>query len=379
MKIGIIGAGISGLVLANILDQLGLSFELYEQDDSLNKDQRDIVLTPNASQILQKFDFLKMIQQVAHQIQIDEYANENLESFFKIEPEKIIGSNSFPFLSLTNEAFKKNFSQKLDEKKIHYSHSITDVSQRLDKVLIKFSNGESAEFDYVVAADGMKSKIREITFPYNIPSFVGETSISINVGLEKFPMSPNLALHLFGHRKFFSIYPLPDKLWSCNFTSPFLESSLRAPQKIQENLFQSFKNFNQSILNLIQQHHFKDCLIEKSYSNSHHLEIDHGRLFFIGDAAHVISPIFHQDTAQAIEGAWRLGIYLSEVLENKNDLKRYRVERKKRTQSAIQLASIVQELGSFQDKGLKKIGQGVLRKTPQMVYDYFLKKQYDLE
>jgi 2-polyprenyl-6-methoxyphenol hydroxylase-like FAD-dependent oxidoreductase len=379
MKIGIIGAGISGLVLANILDQLGLSFELYEQDDSLNKVQRDIVLTPNASQILHKFGFLKIIQQVAHQIQIDEYANENLESFFKIEPEKIIGNDSYPFLSLSNEQFKSICIQDLYEKKIHFSHTITDVSQRLDKVLIKFANGESAEFDYVIAADGMKSKIREITFPYNSPSFGGETSISIKVDLEKFPMSPHLALHLLSYRKFFSIHALPDKLWSCHFISPFLESSLRDSTKIQENLLHNFKNFNQSIFNLIKQHHFKDCLIEKNYTHASHLEIDQGRLFFIGDAAHVISPLFHQDTAQAIEGAWRLGVYLSEVLENKNDLKSYRNERKKRTQSAIQLASTVQELGSFQEKGLKSIGQGVLRNTPQLIYDYFLKKQYIIE
>jgi salicylate hydroxylase len=379
MKIGIIGAGISGIVLANILDQFGLSFELYEQDESLNKFQRDIFLTPNACQILDNFDFLKLIKPIAHPILIDEYANENLKCFFKIEPDKILGNKSYPFLSLTNEKFKTLLVQNLDEKKIHFAHCITDVSQRLDKVLIKFSNGESAEFDYVIAADGINSKIRKITFPYSVPAYLGDISISVRVSHDKFPMSQSLALHLFGHRKIFAIHHLPEKFWMCNFISPILESSLKEPTKIQENLLESFQTYHQSIVNLIKNHDFKNCLIEKRYTTSSHLEIDQGRLFFIGDAAHVISPIFHQDTAQAIEDAWRLALYLRDMLENKNDLKSYRMERKKRIKTATKLASIVQELGSFQDKGLKKIGQGLLSQTPQMLYDHFLRNIYQIK
>jgi 2-polyprenyl-6-methoxyphenol hydroxylase-like FAD-dependent oxidoreductase len=376
MKIGIIGAGISGLVLGNALKKYDLQFELYEQNDSLNKFEKDIVLTCNASQVLERFDLLKPIIPSTHIFQVDEYSNESLETFFKIEPEKIFDNFPYPFISVTSAHFKSKLAQNIGENKIHYSHCVLDISQRLDKVLVKFANGESAEFDYVVASDGLNSKIRQTIFPFKTSEFSGNTSISILARIDQFPMSHSLALHSIGHGKQFSIHALPEKKWSCEFITPALDTELNNVEKIKEILLRNFQFYNQNILNLIKKHDFDNCLIQKSFRMPGPLQVDCGRIFFIGDAAHLISPIFHQDTAQAIEDAWQLALYLQKLRTDQADVKNFRSERLKRIQFAIQFGAFVQDLGTLQENGLNQIGRTILRKTPNFIYNHLLKKLY---
>jgi 2-polyprenyl-6-methoxyphenol hydroxylase-like FAD-dependent oxidoreductase len=378
MKIGIIGAGISGLILGNILKKFEIQFDLYEQNDCLDKFQKDVVLTYNALEVLDSFDLLKPIISCSHIFQVDEYSNESLETFFKIEPEIFFDHLSYPFLSITSENFKLKLAQNIDKNKIHYSYCVSDVSQRLDKVLIKFTNGESAEFDYVVASDGLHSKIRQTIFPFKTFEFSGNTTISILAGMDQFPMSHSLALHSIGHGKQFSIHALPEKKWSCEFITPALDSELNQPENIKKILLRNFQFYNQNILNLIRNHNFSNCIIQKNFRMPGPLQVDHGRIFFIGDAAHLISPIFHQDTAHAIEDAWQLALYLQSIGNNQADIKKFRIERLRRIQFAIQFGAFVEDLGTFQENGLNKIGKSILRNTPNFIYNHLLKKLYKI-
>ena len=160
-KIAIIGAGIAGLTLANLIKKNSEhEFMLYEKQESLSLDEGyGIQLSTNSTKILNLIGFDKIDnEKIFHPIGVD---------FYNIQNKKICDLNLSQFNSEKNKYTTLQRSTLIEFLKddvytqhLRFGKKIKEVSEIKGKVLIKFDDNTNDLVDLVVGADGIFSNTR---------------------------------------------------------------------------------------------------------------------------------------------------------------------------------------------------------------------------
>ena len=159
-KFAIIGAGIAGLTLANLIKKYSdYEFMVYEREESLSLEEGyGIQLATNSIKILNLIDFNK--------INNEKIFNPKIIDFYNIQNEKICDLNLSKFNSVDAKYTTLQRSTLIEflKENIYTQHlrfeKIKEVSEIKDKVLIKFDDNTNDLVDFVFAADGIFSNTR---------------------------------------------------------------------------------------------------------------------------------------------------------------------------------------------------------------------------
>ena len=160
-KIAIIGAGIAGLTLANLIKKNSdHDFMLYEKQESLSLDEGyGIQLSTNSIKILNTIGFNKIDNnKIFHPIGVD---------FYNIQNKKICELDLTQFNTVENKYTTLQRSTLIEFLKdnvytqhLRFGKKIKEVSELKGKVLIKFDDNTNDLVDMVVGADGIFSNTR---------------------------------------------------------------------------------------------------------------------------------------------------------------------------------------------------------------------------
>ena len=179
-KIAIIGAGISGLIFANLLKQNSkYDFAIYEKNSSLNLNEGyGIQLSVNSISIINKIGFKNFKNENKfNPKRIDFYS---LKSNNKICDLNISQFNyeDIYYTTLKRSSFIEFFKEKLLTNSIQFNKKIKKINQTNFKIEINFSDDSSDIFDYLVISDGVFSPTKSILFNENIrPKYFGSLAI----------------------------------------------------------------------------------------------------------------------------------------------------------------------------------------------------------
>ena len=160
-KIAIIGAGIAGLTLANLIKKYtDHEFMVYEREESLSLEEGyGIQLATNSIKILNQISFNKINnEKIFHPKTID---------FYNMQNEKICDLNLSKFNSpdakyttLQRSILIEFLKEDVYTQHLRFGKKIKEVSELKDKVLIKFDDNTNDLVDFVIAADGIFSNTR---------------------------------------------------------------------------------------------------------------------------------------------------------------------------------------------------------------------------
>tara|TARA_B100000886_G_scaffold79275_1_gene51427 strand:+ start:2373 stop:3503 length:1131 start_codon:yes stop_codon:yes gene_type:complete len=160
-KIAIIGAGIAGLTLGNLIKKNSdHEFMLYEKEESLSLDEGyGIQLSINSLKILNIIGFNKIDNsKIYHPTGVD---------FFNIQNKKICELNLAQFNTTENKYTTLKRSTLIEFLKddvytqhLRFGKKIKEVSELKGKVLIKFDDNTNDLVDLVIGADGIFSNTR---------------------------------------------------------------------------------------------------------------------------------------------------------------------------------------------------------------------------
>ena len=335
-KIAIIGAGISGLVFANLLEKDKFySYKIFEKKNSLNlSDGYGIQLSANSVKILNTIGFQKINAN-------DVYLPKKVNFFDAKSSKKICEINISQFNNINNRYTTLKRSKLIEfllknipPEKIIYDSDIIDIKNH-DRISLLLRGKQTEEFDYLVAADGVYSKTKQILFKKDgLPEYF--KSIAIRGKITNFENS-DISIYL-GPNFHFVIYPI-NQSKEFNFIS-IIRKNLIEEEMLNTDLFKN-SNFVEKLLNQISLKS-KLNLIEKidgikcfPIFVSKKIQVPSSKnIFLTGDAFYSFPPSFAQGASQSIEAANEL---FQDINSNSSNYYKKRIIKTKQINSRSKL------------------------------------------
>ena len=317
-SIAIIGSGISGLFLANLLEKnTSFSYKIFEKKPSLDlSDGYGIQLSVNSINLLNKIGFQTMnASEVFFPKKVNFFDAKVLEKICDIDLSQFNFENN-RYTTLKRSKLIEFLLSNIPKDKIIFNSDLINIEE-YEKLKLSFSDNTKEEFDYIVAADGVYSRTKEILFKKEgTPKYFN--SIAIRGNIQNFENS-DISLYL-GSNFHFVIYPINQNN-EFNFIS-IVRKKLVGSEITNRSLFKD-KIF---INNLMSQISSKSDLNLSELVNeikcfpifvSKKIKIPSNKnIFLMGDAFFSFPPSFAQGASQSIESANDLFNDLNNNLSN---------------------------------------------------------------
>ena len=333
-KIAIIGAGISGLFIANLFkENPDYSLSIYEKNSSIDMEEGyGIQLSTNSIKILNKIGFDALDQN-------EIFNPEKIDFYESIKEKKIcdlniseFNSENCKYTTLKRSKLVEFLKNRLDVNIIKYGYDIEKIEKDNNQITLTFSQNNKINCDHLIISDGVFSKSKSLISNEQIKP-VYDNSIAIRGNISSSNISnmnkKNISLFM-GHDFHYVIYPLSNDNEAFNFIG-ILKYKLTANKLDNYNLFKE-ETFIQSIKDKLQgkiSATILDNLTNIKYfpvfvSKSYLKPVDN--IFLVGDAFFAFPPSFAQGASQSIEGGYEL---FDNIINNKDHFYDSRVSKVK--------------------------------------------------
>ena len=301
-KIAIIGSGIAGLTLANLIKkESDHEFMLYEKLESLSLDDGyGIQLSTNSIKILNKIGFSKINdKKIFHPKGVD---------FYNIQNKKIcdldltqFNTEQNKYTTLQRSTLIEFLKDDIYTQHLRFGKKIKEVSELKGKVLIKFEDNTNDLVDIVVGADGIFSNTRSFfEKKKNEPKFkkavalriILKTKSELNIDEEKISLMMGKNCHIV-------IYPVNQNK-ELNLVC-IIRDKKYDPDNIK-TLVNKVVTQNSNLEKVFE----KDLKSWPLYFTPKILPSSNSKVFYIGDAFNGFLPTLAQGAGQSIESAHEL-------------------------------------------------------------------------
>ena len=323
-KLAIIGAGIAGLTLANLIKKYSQhEFTLYEKDESLSLDEGyGIQLSTNGIKILNQIGFQKIDNgKIYHPKGVD---------FYNIQNKKIcdldltqFNTEENKYTTLQRSTLIEFLKDDIYTQHLRFGKRINKVSEVKNKLLIKFDDNTNDLVDIIVGADGMFSNTRSFfEKKKNTPKFKKATVIrtilnsksELNIDIERISLMMGKKCHLVAYpvnkdQELNLICIVRDKNYDPDNIKPLIDKVVSQNSSLEKVFSGELKSW-------------------PLYSTQKILPSTNDKVFYIGDAFNGFLPTLAQGAGQSIESACELFNLLKS--EKSDYQKSYFQERSKR-------------------------------------------------
>ncbi len=331
-KVAIIGAGISGLFIANLFKKNpNYMITIYEKNTSINtKDGYGVQLSVNSIKLLNKIGFSKLQNyEKFTPKKINFYSNKNFRKICELDI-SYFNSENYRYTTLKRSTLV-NFLKKDLEDLIKTDFNISKIEFLGKRIKLSFENNLSKECDYLIISDGVFSKSKSlISNNQNKPKYNGTLAIRgiINKSSKNID-NKNISLFL-GPDFHYVIYPV-NSSGDLNFIA-IMKYNLSLEEQRNHSLF-SEDSFIIKVLNKIPLRNkdlldnLKELKIFPVFVSDNFYKFQNNNIHLIGDAFFAYPPSFAQGASQSIEGAYEL--YKNIENSTEDDFFKHRVKKTK--------------------------------------------------
>ena len=306
-RIAIIGAGLGGLAAAALLQKAGYDARVYEQAPTVARLGAGIHLGPNVARVLREIGIEPELRRIGSTP--DRWANRLADSG-EMSFDLVLGPSAetrygAPYLILHRGDFHALLCGAVRPDSIEWGKRLVDVDAGGARVRLGFEDGSHAEADWIIGADGVNSRIREILLgpePPKYTGFVAHRSIFPASRID-FPLDDctkwwagdrHIVVYFLSsrHDELYFVTGVPRATWPEGV--PWLPGDY-------DELRASFRGFEpkvQAILNAS-----TDMTTWPLLERAPLPLWSRGRIVLLGDACHPMKPHMGQGAAMAIEDA----------------------------------------------------------------------------
>ncbi|MBU8773231.1 FAD-dependent oxidoreductase [Cytobacillus oceanisediminis] len=323
----IVGGGIAGLAMSLFLKKANIESVIYEQAPAFGKVGGHFVIHPSGVQMLEMLGLGEEIKKNSHHLVdfavLDKFNNPLFDEVeAELELEEMPYFINIARYHLIDVLYKEAVKQGID---IHFGKRLKGFIQEAEGVNVTFEDGTKDFGSILIGADGVRSKTRELLFPFpaNPLKYLGKTGVYGMIETEKLGelkeyFTTDTSLMYFHDNFNFFVskhHPTDEEIsWSLISTEPRKIAKKdfegKPIEELKADLAARFNGWEMPIQQLIEA---TDHIIAKQLFRIDLMEhYSHGRVVLIGDALHTADPNAGMGTTLAFEDA----MYLAKMLRD---------------------------------------------------------------
>ena len=370
----IIGGGIGGLCTAIALRQIGIDVRVYERTEAFERVGAGLAVWANAIRSLRKLDLADQVIEAGSIFGRAEFRSPS----GKILQSGELGEFSEPNVGIHRAELHRVLALALPAETLRLGMKCNDVEQDADKVTIHLANGKTDQADCVIAADGLRSTVRQQLFSETRLYYDNRTSWR-GVAETQGAVSPGIVYQTWGrgHRFGYTCVDRNHVYWFAVVN--LLEGQTPPSTEHKDFLSRRFQGWHHPIKHLIDMTGAEN-LVETAIYHIEPLERwSRGRITLLGDAAHAATPDMGQGACMAIEDAVVLARSISQEKDLASALNRYEAERKPRTTWIMNQSKAIGRIAQLDNRLLCTIRDFMLAVVPDRITRRQLAKVIDYE
>ena len=269
LRILIVGAGPSGLTAAVELARHGIKADLIDKRDDASGFSRAVGITSNSLRLLEPSGASRQLLAEGILIKSARIFNGKVPlAHIAVEASASDGKKLLALAQDRTEAILRECLETLGGN-VRYNSELTSLKAENNEVLVTINNGEELAYDYVIAADGVRSSARQF-LALDFPGFDLDKDWSIaDADVDEWFAIDSFSAFLLPRGDVVVVVPLEERRVRVISSTSDAISALPVPLAVN-NLRRS-GTFRISVRSM------------EAYR--------HGRVFFVGDAAHTHSPV----------------------------------------------------------------------------------------
>ena len=331
-RIAIIGAGIGGLTLGIELQRRGLDVQLYEQTPVLREVGAAVSLSANATRFYdQRFGLAEPLGAVSAEVDglifREGRTGERIARLSSHdEYRRRFGAS---FLGIHRADLQSILFSALDPDSLHLAKRVVDIDDSGSAAVLRFADGDAAEADLAIGADGASSLTRRMLLGYDDARWSGCSASRGIVAPELMPSLPDPEAIQFwmgpgGHLLHYPIGSGDQNFFLVRRERlPWSEKGWVVPVEEGHQL-EGFEDWAAPVVEMV-----TAVPVTERWALFFRPPLTHwsdGRITLLGDAAHATVPHHGQGANQSIEDA----IVLSDLLAGSDDWDAARLEYERR-------------------------------------------------
>jgi len=370
--ITIIGAGIGGLTMALTLKQKGYPARVYESAPEIKPVGAGILMANNAMQVFKKLGIHHKIEEAGNRISTLDITNEKLASLSSINLQKFERKYAVYNVAIHRADLQKILAEAIGFENIALSKRLVSIEQQEDCKLV-FEDGSVARSPVVIAADGIRSAIRNQLFDKSNIRNTGQVCWRGVCEMELPEKYQHEGIEAWGKGIRFGFVRISTKqvYW-------FAVASEGSVKNGQSDLLLLFKDFHPLVRDMIavtakENIYFSSIIDLKPIYQWHK-----NKVCLIGDAAHATTPNLGQGACQAVEDAYAIGQLLHENKPVENVFGQYQQLRIKKAHDIVNKSWRIGSVAHFENSFAVWLRNSLMRAVPAAANNKQLQKIFDI-
>lgn len=369
-QISIIGAGIGGLTLGNILKQHDLDFTIYESASEIKPVGAGIMMAVNAMQIFDKLGLKEKIESKGNKIHGICIADEKLKTISTTNVLALEKKFNSCNVAIHRAELQNILAENLGFENIQLNHSLNQIKKK-ENYILKFENGFETECEIVFGADGIHSKVRNQILGAGSIRNAGQKCWR---GLTDFNLPEKYshhALEIWGKGKRFGFVKISDRkvYWYA------LVNENKFEEKI--DLSETFRDFDSLVLEILESTQKENIILNDIVDLTPIPKWYAENTCLIGDAAHATTPNMGQGACQSIEDAYVIGKLLEKNRNFNSIFEEFQKIRRKKVDYIVKNSWTIGKISQW-EKG-NQLRNFLMRSIPESINQKMVEKILKLE
>jgi len=378
-KISILGAGIGGLCTAIALQRMGFEVKVYESAPEIKPLGAGLVLAANAIKALKELDLDHKVIPQGKQLDRFIILDEEGKTITQTDTSKVREIYGIDNFTIHRADLHQILLEELKPESLMLGKTLQAIHQTDKSTTLAFADGTLVETEFLIAADGINSVVRQTLVPQSKKRYSGYTCWRGVVEQPLESVNYTHASETWGSKGRFGIVPLKDNrtYWFACVNAE--NNSQQMKDSGKKGLLQQFSTYHDPIAKILIETHNDNIIWADIYDIAPLKRHAFGNILLIGDAAHSTTPNMGQGACQAIEDAAFLQKFLKKEAHIPTAFSNFEKKRLERTTWVINNSYNIGRLAQLENPWLIKARNTLLRLAPQSSNLKRLKKIYEVD